>query len=155
MAYIGQKMSERAAIAYENGEKPLSKWSKSEIVELVLEKRNDFEEKELNKYNKESLKAFLTYSSWHHTGSYFNNTDFYSLDEDFIELSKEEIVEVLNNRMNETKKAKEEKKKKNFKNASSLMLNGKALANIQKQLIVKLMESSRVIGFIQNMERNH
>lgn len=43
MAYIGQKMSERAAIAYGNGEKPLSKWSKSEIVELVLEKRNDFE----------------------------------------------------------------------------------------------------------------
>ena len=84
MAYVGQRMSERAVMAYEDGEKPLSKWTKSDIVELVLEKRNDFEEKELNKYNKESLKSFLTYSSWHHTGSYFNNTDFYSLDEDFI-----------------------------------------------------------------------
>lgn len=110
MAYVGQRMSERAVMAYEDGEKPLSKWTKSDIVELVLEKRNDFEEKELNKYNKESLKAFLTCSSWHHTGSYFNNTDFYSLDEDFIELSKDEIVEVLNNRMSESKKAKEAKK---------------------------------------------
>lgn len=110
MAYVGNKMSVRACEAYENGEKPLSKWTKSDIVELVLEKRNDFEEKELNKYNKESLKAFLNYSSWHHTGSYFNNTDFYSLDEDFIELSKEEIVEVLNNRMSESKKAKKVKK---------------------------------------------
>ena len=93
MAYVGQIMSERAVMAYEDGEKPLSKWTKSDIVELVLEKRNDFEEKELNKYNKESLKAFLNYSSWHHTGSYFNNTDFYSLDEDFIELSKEEKLQ--------------------------------------------------------------
>mgnify|MGYP003518805168 FL=1 len=41
MAYVGQRMSERAVMAYEDGEKPLSKWTKSDIVELVLEKRNE------------------------------------------------------------------------------------------------------------------
>lgn len=155
MAYIGQKMSERAAIAYENGEKPLSKWTKTAIINTVLDYRDDFEYDELNKYSKDVLKCFLTYSSWHHTGSYFNNTDFYSLDEDFIELSKKEIVEVLNNRMSETKKAKEAKKEEKLQKCFITYVEWEALANIQKQLIVKLMESSRVIGFIQNMERNH
>lgn len=110
MAYIGQKMSERAAIAYENGEKPLSKWSKVEIINTVLDYRDDFEYDELNKYSKDVLKCFLTYSSWHHTGSYFNNTDFYSLDEDFIENKKYYIFEVLNKKVKELKREKEEKK---------------------------------------------
>lgn len=110
MAYIGKRMSERAVIAYENGEKPLSKWTKTAIINTVLDYRDDFEYDELKKYSKDALKVFLAYSSWHHTGTYFNETEFYSLDEDFIELSKKEIVEVLNNRMSESKKAKESKK---------------------------------------------
>lgn len=31
MGYIGNKMSERAYEAYESGEKPLSKWTKTAI----------------------------------------------------------------------------------------------------------------------------
>ena len=67
MAYVGQRMSERAVIAYENGEKPLSKWTKTAIINTVLDYRDDFEYDELKKYSKDALKVFLAYSSWHHT----------------------------------------------------------------------------------------
>lgn len=46
MGYIGNKMSVRAYEAYESGEKPLSKWTKNDIIECVLNVRNDFQEKE-------------------------------------------------------------------------------------------------------------
>lgn len=110
MGYIGNKMSERAYEAYESGEKPLSKWTKTEIINTVLDYRYDFEYDELKKYSKDALKVFLTYSSWHHTGSYFNETSFYSLDESFIENEKDYIFEVLNEKVKELKKEKEEKK---------------------------------------------
>lgn len=35
MGYIGNKMSVRAYEAYESGEKPLSKWSKNDIIECA------------------------------------------------------------------------------------------------------------------------
>lgn len=110
MGYIGNKMSVRAYEAYESGEKPLYKWSKNDIIECVLNARNDFNEKELNSYNKEVLKVFLLCSSWHHTGSYFNETNFYSLDHDFIELSKDEIIQVLEKKKKDLEKEKEEKR---------------------------------------------
>ena len=107
MGYIGTKMSERAMEAHNNGEKPYSQWSKEDLLDCLPSAL--FEQ--AKKLTLNELKSELLYtSSWHHTGSYFNNTDFYSLDEDFIELSKNEIVEVLNNRMSESKKAKEAKK---------------------------------------------
>lgn len=39
MTYIGQKMSVRACEAYDNGEKPLSKWTKADIIDEVLKER--------------------------------------------------------------------------------------------------------------------
>lgn len=109
MGYIGNKMSVRAYEAYESGEKPLSKWTKNDIIECVLNVRNDFQEKELKIYSKEVLKVFLICSSWHHTGSYFNETNFYSLDLDFIELSKIEIIQVLEKKKKDLEKEKKEK----------------------------------------------
>jgi hypothetical protein len=103
-------MSERAYDAYESGEKPLSKWTKTAIINTVLNYRDDFEYDELKKYSKDALKVFLTYSSWHHTGSYFNETSFYSLDESFIENEKNHIINVLEEKTQELKKEKEEKK---------------------------------------------
>ena len=108
MGYIGNKMSVRAYEAYESGEKPLSKWTKTAIINTVLDYRDDFGYDELK--SKDALKVFLTYSSWHHTGSYFNETAFYSLDESFIENEKDYIIQVLNEKVKELKKEKEEKK---------------------------------------------
>lgn len=110
MGYIGNKMSVRAYEAYESSEKPLSKWTKTAIINTVLDYRNDFKYDELKKYSKDVLKVFLTYSSWHHTGTYFNETEFYSLDESFIENEKDYIFEVLNKKVKELKREKEEKK---------------------------------------------
>jgi hypothetical protein len=107
MGYIGNKMSVRAYEAYEGGEKPLSKWTKKDIIEGVLNNRDDFSLDELNKYHKESLKCFLTLSSWHHTGSYFNETDFYSLYDDFIELEKDRIIKVLDGCEKDLKSSKQ------------------------------------------------
>lgn len=77
--YVGQKMSVRAAEAYEGGEKPLSKWSKGEIVSLVGEAYGEEAMAKAGKLAAATLRdRFLERSSWHHTGKYFRETDFYS-----------------------------------------------------------------------------
>jgi len=71
-------MSNNAVNAYENGEKPLSKWTKSEILETISELG----------WNADLFKGFkvsdlkevlLEESSWHHTSKFFNETSFYQI----------------------------------------------------------------------------
>ena len=81
--YVGQSMSVRAAEAYQNGEMPLSKWNKAAILEEIeasygKEARGHCQTLSLG----ELRSTFLEVSSWHHTGSYFGKTDFYSFDDD-------------------------------------------------------------------------
>lgn len=82
--YSGYSMSNNAVAAYDNGEKPLSKWTKSDIIELV----RDINPEIVNELKKLPLdvlkKKCLTQTSWHHTSSYYNKTNFYSFDEDYI-----------------------------------------------------------------------
>lgn len=97
--YNGFSMSNNAVAAYEGGEKPLSKWTKADILDAI-------EEQEVKlKYSIEKLKKLpvkilkemcLKYSSWHHTSNHYNKTDFYSLDVDRIEnLTDKRINELL------------------------------------------------------------
>lgn len=85
--YDGYSMSNRAREAYDDGEKPLSKWLKSDIINRVLEIQEDYgvfnlSKSELQKFKKDFLvNYFLEKTSWHHTGKYFNQTDFYSVNE--------------------------------------------------------------------------
>ena len=90
--YVGNKMSVRAKEAYDDGEMPLSKWTKSDIIDRIEEliDYNDikikFDINALNKLTKsELIDLFLYQSSWHHTGKYFNQTDFYDVDQDKLE----------------------------------------------------------------------
>lgn len=85
--YDGQSMSNRARAAYDLGEKPMSKWTKDEIIEAVLDYLD--ETKAETAISVDEIKAlpawllrqeFLTYRSWHHTGALYNTTDFYGLD---------------------------------------------------------------------------
>lgn len=96
MAYIGKRMSERAFNAYQEGAKPLSKWTKKDIIDLVKEVRPELVEK-LSKVRKEELaKVCLIQTSWHHTGSFYNQTDFYEFDSDrVLELEVSEIEKLL------------------------------------------------------------
>lgn len=109
--YIGSKMSIRASNAYEEGLKPYSKWSKSDILDYFKE-----EAQQLKKYSTSTLKSyFLHCEEWHHTGSYFNKTDFYSIREvedidwnwlDSLEKNHKQELEEKKNNKPEYKKVK-------------------------------------------------
>lgn len=76
--YSGYSMSNRAVAAYESGEKPLSKWRKSDIINELDDAGVDTSI--LKKYSAHTLKKyFLVMSSWHHTSGYLNETDFYKV----------------------------------------------------------------------------
>ena len=71
-------MSNNAVAAYEDGKKPLSKWSKSKILDSLCV--SEEEKKKLKKYCLDTLRQyFLRYSEWHHTSSHYNCTDFYEV----------------------------------------------------------------------------
>lgn len=121
--YNGFSMSNNAVIAYESGEKPLSKWRKTDII-CAVQKAIKEEELTLNcsmdKLKKVPVKALkrmcLSYSSWHHTSNHYNRTDFYSLDIIGIEkITDEEIEKVIADCKSEKKtEPKEEKWKCTF-----------------------------------------
>ena len=85
--YDGKSMSNRARAAYELGEKPMSKWTKDEIIKAV--DNYLYDEEPETAISIDEIKAlpawllrqeFLTCRSWHHTGALYNVTDFYGLD---------------------------------------------------------------------------
>lgn len=99
--YSGYSMSNRAAEAYNNGEMPLSKWTKQALLAAVEEyaKENEirFSLPLLKKLTADELRnRFLYRSSWHHTSEYANRTDFYSLDTELLsELTDEDLKKII------------------------------------------------------------
>lgn len=86
--YSGWSMSLNAAAAYEEGEMPKSKWSKKAIIAAVKRTCDEYMlvyDPDIEKMKKAELfDKFIYCSSWHHTSKFFNETDFYSVDEDAI-----------------------------------------------------------------------
>ena len=102
MGYIGQRMSERAAAAYDMGEKPFSEWTKSDIIER-LQKLIDSGDLECSEEDMKRIKrltsktvkyAFLQKTSWHHTGKYYNETDFYDVVDDFSKINLDDLEQI-------------------------------------------------------------
>lgn len=99
--YKGFSMSNNAVAAYEDGEKPLSKWTKADIFEIIEDEDREIKLKcSIDKLRKLPVKILkdicLTYSSWHHTSNHYNKTDFYSLDVKAVEsLTDERINELI------------------------------------------------------------
>lgn len=97
--YNGWSMSNNAVAAYEDGEKPLSKWTKTDIFDAINKQEVELKcsIEKLKKLPVKVLKEVcLTYSSWHHTSNHYNKTDFYLLDVDRIEnLADDKIEELL------------------------------------------------------------
>ena len=76
--YNGYSMSNNAVAAYANGEKPYSKWTKADILKELS--AMDYHSDLIGHLTAAELKAlFLRRSSWHHTSSHYNRTDFYSV----------------------------------------------------------------------------
>lgn len=90
--YDGYSMSNNARLAYDSGEMPLSKWSKSEILDAI-EDIDDEKASWLRPVPLAVLKdKLLIRTSWHHTSKMYNRTDFYSIDEQVLdELTIDEV----------------------------------------------------------------
>ena len=86
--YIGQSLSERAAAAYADGEAPRSKWTKSAMLAAIGQWCEDegrvLVEDVSAMRRDEVFERFFERSSWHHTGAYARETDFYARDEDSL-----------------------------------------------------------------------
>lgn len=132
--YHGYSMSNRAVEAYKNNEKPLSKWTKGELLdecESILDNIDvDYTICDLKKLRVSVLKsAVLGYSGWHHTSSYINSTDFYKVSKEKLAALTLEQIETLLSKKEEKKRPIEKKRDVNIS-------YGLELANIQKQQFV-------------------
>lgn len=102
--YLGCSMSERAAMAYERGEKPLSKWRKGELLRMAKEAYGESFEKEMAKRPLGQLKKeLLQNEGWHHTGPYLRETDFYGFAEG---MERYELDEILSHPVEKAEKRK-------------------------------------------------
>lgn len=88
--YKGYSMSNNAVSAYENGEKPLSRWTKAAIMDaLDIECARGYLPQEALEAAKKMTAAelknlVLRRSSWHHTSKMYNRTVFYEVDSDSL-----------------------------------------------------------------------
>ncbi|MDD7584249.1 hypothetical protein [Tractidigestivibacter sp.] len=86
--YDGASMSTRARLAYATGEMPRSKWTKAAIIDAIKGCCEDLGlayDATVEKAKKADLfGAFMEVKSWHHTGKYAAETDFYGLDEQAV-----------------------------------------------------------------------
>jgi hypothetical protein len=84
--YIGCSMSEGAALAYWNGEKPKSKWTKKAMLAALeaycKEAGRTINPEVLHMRKADIFARFFYRSSWHHVGKYASAVDFYSVDDD-------------------------------------------------------------------------
>lgn len=92
--YCGQSMSNNAIMAYQDGERPISKWTKNELETAV---RAACEEM-LNDGRPQSFSIDVLFgapvsvvralclwcSSWHHTSKFYAVTNFYDIDTDAL-----------------------------------------------------------------------
>lgn len=121
--YCGYSMSNNAVDAYNRGLMPWSQWKKQDILAAVDGAIRDSESGEgetltlhcslslLRKAPVAALKNLLLCSGeWHHTSSYFNETDFYELDLiQLEELTDEQIQKEIDRVREEAQKKKAEK----------------------------------------------
>lgn len=118
MSYVGYSRSTRSSIDIDNYEMPLSMINK-DVITSFLSRYNDKDfnyyfsindKEEINKIRKLSVAVWKFIckengrSSWHHTSSYFNKTDHYSLDSALEYISENGLDNIL-------KKYEEEKAK--------------------------------------------
>ena len=100
--YHGYSMSRNAVAAYQNGEMPKSKWTKTAMLAAIegycWENRLEYPALRLKRMRKAELfDGYFSCTSWHHTSKFFNATDFYSvagfaLDEECAPLPQRDAI---------------------------------------------------------------
>ena len=89
--YTGYAMSNRAIDAYGRGERPISKWTKQDMLDIVAESNPSILEPCRDLSISELQSFLLQRSGWHHTSSHFNKTVFYVIREDIDDLKPEHV----------------------------------------------------------------
>lgn len=113
--YHNFSMSNNALEAYSNGERPLSKWTKEKMIQEIQyqEMEIEFDINLLKKLPLSELKdRLLIKTSWHHTSSHYNKTDFYSLNLDAISELTNEKLKKISEEVKKTKAAEPEKEER-------------------------------------------
>lgn len=106
--YQGWSRSVRAAEARDNGEAPLSHWTKAAIIAAIAEVFGDDVAGQASLANRSSLRRWrLEKSGWHHRGSYCRPVDFYRL----AEVDQPEAVSLIGQAIAETDQEKKMKDK--------------------------------------------
>ena len=106
--YQGWSRSVRAAEARDNGEAPLSHWTKAAIIAAIAETFGDDVAGQASLANVASLRRRrLEKSGWHHRGSYCRPVDFYRL----AEVDQPEAVSLIGQAIAETDQEKKMKDK--------------------------------------------
>lgn len=86
--YVGWSMSRNAVAAYEDGEMPKSRWTKAAMVEAIracCDENDLVYDPSVERMTKTELfDRFFRWSSWHHTSKFFNETDFFSVDDEAV-----------------------------------------------------------------------
>lgn len=100
--YVETSMSVRAQAAYESGEMPMSKWTRGAIISAIKDYCADFDlayDPKIETMSRAKLaETYLEYKSWHHTGRFARETEFFGLNEDavcadFPEMTPDQIAE--------------------------------------------------------------
>lgn len=121
--YHGYSMSNNAVAAYQDGEMPLSKWTKEAIISAI----EDYDPSKVafaKQLPLSILKSLaLSLVSWHHTSKFYNPTDFYALNTTWVDELSQEIIDEL---------IEEQQQKK--ERESTLKLNGYILSKDEKTL---------------------
>lgn len=95
-------MSNNAAAAYQIGEAPLSKWTKTALLTAAREKAEIL--KPLTTAELRDL--MLCRDGWHHTSCRYNRTVFYAVDEDALEeVTPDTVAQIIAARAPKTEKA--------------------------------------------------
>lgn len=119
--YAGISMSNNALAAYAEGRKPLSKWSKRDLIQQIDANREiikcDYDL--LTKQPVNVLKKLLLFSDgeYHHTGLRYNETLFYHFDNKRLSnLTDEKIKQTAANVKTQTKEKQAAKKQEKADN---------------------------------------
>lgn len=107
--YIGHSMSVNASRAYDDGEMPLSKWTKNNLVNALQDLEINVD---ISKLTLDELRdTFLKESSWHHTGAFYSAISFYSVNENVVEsITQDDINRIVSSRKANVKKTEEQRR---------------------------------------------
>lgn len=129
-------MSRNARDAYKGGEMPLSKWTKTAMLEAARELDQEGDKMPvLQKLTTSALRVLLLEnSSWHHTSSRYNITNFWRVDEDLFTWEPAAFAKAVEAAVERVKTEKEESAGETPQKAASAGSHGQELGSTRKPL---------------------